>query len=76
MHPWKWLNNVLKPVVKRIWFHNGMGKGSYNKEAAELGESNGLVVIHNGCPMMFLKDTDGFHKFMAKVFKFFGKLKK
>ena len=62
--------------IKRIWFHQGMGGGSYNKEAAELAEANGITVIHSGCPMMFIKDTDGFHKFMGKLFGFIGKLKK
>ncbi len=62
--------------VKRVWFHHGMGNGSYNKEAAQFGEENGLTVIHNGCPMMFIKDADPFHRFMAFLKKIFGKLDK
>lgn len=70
------INQCIEEGIKRIWFHQGMGSGSYNKEAAELAEAKGITVIHSGCPMMFIKDSDGFHKFMGKLFKFFGKLKK
>jgi predicted CoA-binding protein len=62
--------------VKRVWFHHGMGNGSYNKEAAQFGEENGLTVIHNGCPMMFIKNADPFHRFMGFLKKMFGKLEK
>lgn len=61
--------------IKRVWFHHGMGNGSYNKDAALLGEKNGLTVIHNGCPMMFIKGADPFHKFIGFVKKIFGGLK-
>ncbi len=62
--------------IKRVWFHHGIGNGSYNKEAAQLGEANGLTVIHNGCPMMFIKGADPAHRFFAFVKKVFGKLEK
>jgi len=62
--------------IKRIWFHKGMGNGSYNKEAANLAEANGIMVIHSGCPLMFIKEADGFHKFMGRIFQLFGRLKK
>jgi uncharacterized protein len=70
------VNQCIECGIKIIWFHQGMGGGSYNKAAAELAESNGIVVIHSGCPMMFIKEADGFHKFLGKVFRFLGKLKK
>lgn len=66
----------IEAKVKIIWFHNGIGAGSYNKEAAELAEANGILAIHSGCPMMFIKNADPFHRFIALIFKFFGKLKK
>jgi uncharacterized protein len=72
--------NVVKQCIDaditKVWFHHGMGKGSYNKDAAEFGEANGLTVIHDGCPMMFIKNADGGHKFMGKVLRFFGRLRK
>lgn len=78
-HP-KFALNIVKEAiegkVKIIWFHKGMGEGSYNKEAAEYAESNGIIAIHSGCPMMFIKNADGFHRFIAVIFRFFGKLKK
>jgi uncharacterized protein len=70
------VKQCIEHGIKRIWFHHAIGNGSYNREAANLAEANGITVIHNGCPMMFVKDADGFHKFMAKVLKIFGKLKR
>ena len=70
------VNQCVECGIKRIWFHKAMGSGSYDKEAAEFAEANGITVIHNGCPMMFIKQADGFHKFLGTVFKILGKLKK
>ena len=61
--------------VKTIWFHRGMGNGSFSEEAAKLGEENGLKVIRGGCPMMYISKVDPFHKMMHFFMKLFGKLK-
>ncbi len=60
--------------ISRIWFHRSFGAGSFSEEAAKLGEENGLMVIRSGCPMMFIKDADIFHRMTAFFMKIFGKL--
>src|SRR3989339_1984555 len=32
----------IEAGVKTIWFHRGMGNGSFSEEAAKLGEENGI----------------------------------
>lgn len=68
------IKQCIDSGIKRVWFHHGIGNGSYNKEAALYGEENGLTVIHNGCPMMFIKGADPFHKFIGFLKKIFGQL--
>ena len=60
--------------ISRIWFHRSFGNGSFSEEAAKLGEENGLSVIRSGCPMMFIKNADFFHRTTAFFMKIFGKL--
>ena len=60
--------------ISRVWFHRAFGNGSFSEEAAKLGEENGLSVIRAGCPMMFIKDADFFHKMIGFFMKIFGKL--
>ncbi|MEW6652895.1 MAG: CoA-binding protein [Bacteroidota bacterium] len=70
------INQCIENGIKRVWFHRGIGNGSYNKGAAQLGEKNGMIVIHNGCPMMFIKGADPFHRFVGCVKKMLGMLEK
>lgn len=65
----------IEAGVKTIWFHRSMGNGSFSEEAAKLGEDNGITVIRNGCPMMYIDKVDPFHKMMRFLMKLFGKLK-
>ena len=56
--------------VPIVWMHRGIGKGSYSEEATELFQKEGIEVITNGCPFMFLKPVDPFHGFLKWVKKF------
>lgn len=69
------VNDCVANGVKIIWFHKSFGNGSYNKEAANYAEKNGITVIHSGCPMMFISNADIAHRCFKHVFSFFGKLK-
>ena len=60
--------------ISRIWFHRSFGNGSFSEEAVKLGEDSGLSVIRSGCPMMFIKDADFFHRMVAFFMRIFGKL--
>jgi uncharacterized protein len=70
--------NIVKQCIEngipRVWFHRAFGSGSFSEDAAKLGEENGLSVIRAGCPMMFIKDADSFHKLVGFFMKIFGKL--
>jgi predicted CoA-binding protein len=69
------VNDCVANGVKIIWFHKSFGNGSYNKEAADLAEKNGITVIHSGCPMMFISNADIAHRCFKHVVSFLGKLK-
>ena len=56
--------------VPIVWMHRGIGKGSYSEEATDLFRQEGIEVITNGCPFMFIKPVDPFHGFLKWVKKF------
>ena len=60
--------------IKKIWFHRSFGNGSFSEEAAKLGEDNGLSVIKSGCPMMYIKKIDFFHRITKFFMRLTGKL--
>lgn len=68
------VKQCIENGISRIWFHRSFGNGSFSEEAAKLGEENGLSVIRSGCPMMFIKDADFFHRMTAFFMRIFGKL--
>jgi len=53
--------------IKNVWMHRGIGIGSYSKKADLKCRENGIEAITNGCPMMFVKPVDPFHR----IFKWF-----
>ena len=68
------VKQCIENRIGRVWFHRSFGNGSFSENAAKLGEENGLSVIRVGCPMMFIKDADFFHKLIGFFMKVFGKL--
>ncbi len=61
--------------INLVWFHRSFGNGSYSKEAEDFCSNNGITAITSGCPMMYIKDADFFHKLAKFFFKLFGRLK-
>jgi predicted CoA-binding protein len=57
--------------IKRVWLHQGVGKGSFSTEAVDLLKENGVEYVYGFCPMMFI--GKGFHKFHFWLRKNFGK---
>lgn len=47
--------------VKTVWFHRGAGAGSASPDAVALAEREGLEVISDACPMMFLDASNWMH---------------
>jgi uncharacterized protein len=68
------VKQCIENGIGRVWFHKSFGNGSFSENAAKLGEESGLSVIRSGCPMMFIKDADFFHKATGFFMKVFGKL--
>jgi predicted CoA-binding protein len=60
--------------IKHVWVHKSFGEGSYNQEAVVLAEKNGIEIIPQACPMMFLK-PDPFHFCFKLILNWKGKLK-
>lgn len=50
--------------IKKVWMHKGIGDGSYSKTAQDYCRENGIEAIINGCPMMFIKPIDPFHRIL------------
>ena len=57
--------------VKRVWLHQGVGNGSFSKEALDVLKKNNLDYVYGYCPMMFM--GKGFHKFHYWMKRTFGK---
>lgn len=58
---------IIDLSINYVWMHRGIGKGSYSEKAEQILKSNQINVITQGCPMMFVKPVDSFHR----IFRFF-----
>ena len=61
------VDQCIEQGIKKIWMHRGFGNGSYSKNAEVKCTDNGFEAITNGCPMMFVKPVDTFHR----IFRWF-----
>lgn len=68
------LKNAIALGIKKVWVHRSFGQGSFSKEAQDLAEKHGIIMIPIGCPMMFLK-PDFFHRCMRGVMRWRGAFK-
>ena len=59
--------------VLHVWMHRGIGPGSVHEEAVRRGRELGLTVIPGGCPMMFVRPVDPFHRCLRWSHRVFGK---
>ena len=70
--------NIVKECIelgiKHVWVHKSFGEGSFNQEAVDLAEKNGIEIIPQACPMMFLK-PDPFHFCFRFIMNMKGRLK-
>ena len=62
------VEDCISQGITNIWMHKGIGNGSYSEEAEKKCQENGIEAITNGCPMMFIKPIDPFHRIL-KWFK-------
>jgi predicted CoA-binding protein len=65
----------IKAGVKNIWIHHGAGPGSKSPEATELLKKHAEVnFIDGACPMMFIRNSDWFHRGYKNILKWTGGL--
>ncbi len=55
------VRDCVSAGVRAVWFHRGAGAGSASPEAVALAEREGLSVISDACPMMFLEADNWMH---------------
>ncbi len=61
--------------IKNIWIHKGIGEGSISEEAtAFLQGKTDVNFINGACPMMFLKQSDWFHKSIKQLMRVMDRL--
>ncbi|MFN8562265.1 MAG: CoA-binding protein [Anaerolineae bacterium] len=70
------VQDCIEAGVSRVWMHHGIHGGgtSVSQPAVEFCEQHNISVIAGVCPLMFGKPSDGFHRFIARWWKFFGKI--
>jgi uncharacterized protein len=68
------IKECIELGINHVWIHKSFGNGSFNQEAVDLAEKNGIEIIPQACPMMFLK-PDGFHLCFRWIMNLRGKLK-
>lgn len=61
------VGQCLDQGINKVWMHRGIGNGSYSTKAESFCRENEIDVITNGCPMMFIKPIDPFHR----IFRWF-----
>lgn len=59
--------------VRRIWMHHAGGKGAVSAKAIEFCRDHGIAVVPGQCPLMFLPQTQGIHRFHGWVRKITGR---
>lgn len=59
--------------VRRVWMHRAGGEGAVNAEAIEFCRAHGIAVVPGQCPLMFLPETQSFHRFHGWVRKITGR---
>jgi predicted CoA-binding protein len=62
--------------IKRVWMHRSfhMMGSSVSDEAVKYCQEHNISVIAGACPLMFGRQSDGFHRFFRDVLGAFGRL--
>lgn len=56
------VRDALDCGLRRIWLYRGAGRGAVSDEALALCAQAGATVVPGECPLMFLRDTQWFHR--------------
>ena len=64
--------DLVKKDVKNIWIHNSDGKSKILTDLVKNLKERGINIIQGYCPLMFLPDTQFFHRLHGFFVKLFG----
>ncbi|MGF1637199.1 MAG: CoA-binding protein [Cyclobacteriaceae bacterium] len=68
------MQQAIDHGVRVVWIHKSIDGGSFDAQAIEMARQNQITLIPSGCPMMFCKNADLFHKCMGWFMKKTGKI--
>lgn len=54
---------AVEKGARHVWFHRSFGEGSVSPEALAACREGGIEPIVGGCPLMYCKPVDPFHRF-------------
>lgn len=61
--------------IARVWFHRSFGEGSVSEDAVRECEKQGVACIVGGCPLMYCKPVDPFHRCMRWILERRGRIR-
>jgi uncharacterized protein len=56
------VHDCVDAGIRQVWMHKGGGQGSASKLAVAYCREKGIRVVEGYCPLMFLPDTQWFHR--------------
>lgn len=57
------VESCIDAGISRVWLFRGFGQGAVTDAALALCDENGVEVIAGACPLMFLGQARGMHRF-------------
>jgi uncharacterized protein len=67
------IQDCAEAKVSNLWILSSGGRSSLSQTALQTCMENGIKFIDGYCPLMFLTNTEFFHRFHGYVLKFIGK---
>lgn len=77
------VEQCIERKIPRVWMHHSFGIhnprstssiSSVSHRAVDRCRENNIVVIAGACPLMFIEQADGFHRFLRWILSATGKL--
>jgi len=59
--------------IKKVWFRRKLRHDEHSSNALSFCKEHKVSVISGFCPLMFLPETESFHRFHGFLLKLFGK---
>lgn len=59
--------------AKKVWFRRKLRRDLHSSNTLSFCKEHKVTVIDGLCPLMFLPDTESFHRFHGLLLKLFGK---